>query len=155
MASNCARNLVRRSSNTAKTFLSRAQSPPSVPAGPSKLSGLSATPPRHRSIFSSRLPLELGCGVSLMPLHSVTASALLKSMLSSDVGQWGVLSEGRWWELGSAPNNIYFHPCVSSHENNCNSIKVPDIRHLLCEEVWLAKSLQCETHFGLQALKIS
>lgn len=29
-----------------------------------------------------------------MPLHSVTASALLKSLLSSEVGQWGSLSEG-------------------------------------------------------------
>ncbi|KAL6497529.1 hypothetical protein OROHE_027158 [Orobanche hederae] len=29
-----------------------------------------------------------------MPLHSVTASALLRSMLSSKVGQWSVLSEG-------------------------------------------------------------
>lgn len=41
-----------------------------------------------------RLPVELGCGDSLMPLHSATASALLNSMLSSKVGQWGCLSEG-------------------------------------------------------------
>lgn len=41
-----------------------------------------------------RLPVELGCGESLMPLHSATASALLTSMLSSKVGRWGVLSEG-------------------------------------------------------------
>lgn len=41
-----------------------------------------------------RLPVELGCGESLMPLHSVTASALLNSMLSSKVGHWGFLSEG-------------------------------------------------------------
>ncbi|KAI3474879.1 hypothetical protein Pfo_030190 [Paulownia fortunei] len=98
MASNCARNLVHRSSNSAKTLLFRGQSSHSVAAGPSKLSGLAPTiprlSPRYRPFFSSRLPVELGCGESLMPLHSVTASALLKSMLSSKVGQWAFLSEG-------------------------------------------------------------
>ncbi|KAL8233958.1 hypothetical protein R6Q59_020058 [Mikania micrantha] len=44
--------------------------------------------------FLSRLPVELGSMQSLMPLHSVTASALLQSMLSSEIGQWGSLSEG-------------------------------------------------------------
>ncbi|XP_011098486.1 protein NUCLEAR FUSION DEFECTIVE 6, chloroplastic/mitochondrial [Sesamum indicum] len=98
MASYCTRNLVQRSSNTARTLLFRGQSSHSVAAGPSKLSGLTPTiprsSPRHRSFLSSRLPVELGCGESLMPLHSVTASALLNSMLSSKVGQWGFLSEG-------------------------------------------------------------
>ncbi|KAF5954125.1 hypothetical protein HYC85_006981 [Camellia sinensis] len=42
----------------------------------------------------SRLVVELGCGESLMPLHSATASSLLNSVLSSKVGQWGCLSEG-------------------------------------------------------------
>ncbi|KAL0450656.1 UNVERIFIED_CONTAM: hypothetical protein Slati_1622000 [Sesamum latifolium] len=97
MASYCSRNLVQRSSNTARTLLFRGQSSHSVAAGPSKLSGLTPTiprpSPRHRSFLSSRLPVELGCGESLMPLHSVTASALLNSMLSSKVGQWGFLSE--------------------------------------------------------------
>lgn len=46
-----------------------------------------------------RLPVELACGESLMPLHSVTASALLKSMLSSKVGHWGFLSEGIFLEF--------------------------------------------------------
>ncbi|KAL0351002.1 UNVERIFIED_CONTAM: hypothetical protein Sradi_4249400 [Sesamum radiatum] len=97
MASYCTRNLVQRSSNTARTLLFRGQSSHSVAAGPSKLSGLTPTiprpSPRHRSFLSLRLPVELGCGESLMPLHSVTASALLNSMLSSKVGQWGFLSE--------------------------------------------------------------
>ncbi|KAL7135789.1 hypothetical protein ABFS83_11G122200 [Erythranthe nasuta] len=95
MASNCARNLLRRSTSSAKTLLSRVQSQPSAASGPSKLNGFAATAPRRRPFFSSRLPVELGCGgESLMPLHSATASALLNSMLSSKVGQWGSLSEG-------------------------------------------------------------
>ncbi|EYU34711.1 hypothetical protein ABFS82_11G128100 [Erythranthe guttata] len=96
MASNCARNLLRRSTSSAKTLLSRIQSQPSAAPGPSKLNGFAATAPRRRPPFSSsRLPVELGCaGESLMPLHSATASALLNSMLSSKVGQWGSLSEG-------------------------------------------------------------
>ncbi|XP_071701704.1 protein NUCLEAR FUSION DEFECTIVE 6, mitochondrial-like [Rutidosis leptorrhynchoides] len=49
---------------------------------------------RRKPIFSSREPVELSCAQSLMPLHSATASSLLKSMLSSKVGQWGTLSEG-------------------------------------------------------------
>ncbi|KAL7094828.1 hypothetical protein ACP275_11G129100 [Erythranthe tilingii] len=94
MASYCARNLLRRSTSSAKTLLSRVQSQPSAASGPSKLNGFAATAPRRRPPFSSRLPVELGCGESLMPLHSATASALLNSMLSSKVGQWGSLSEG-------------------------------------------------------------
>ncbi|PIN00024.1 hypothetical protein CDL12_27473 [Handroanthus impetiginosus] len=98
MASNCARNLVQRSSNSARTLLFRGQSSHSIAAAPSKLGGVAPTiprvSPRHRPLLSSRLPVELGCGESLMPLHSVTASALLNSMLSSKVGQWGFLSEG-------------------------------------------------------------
>ncbi|KAG8367069.1 hypothetical protein BUALT_Bualt16G0034300 [Buddleja alternifolia] len=39
------------------------------------------------------LPVELRCGESLMPLHSVTASALLNSKLSSKIGHWTFLSE--------------------------------------------------------------
>ncbi|KAL3526426.1 hypothetical protein ACH5RR_011082 [Cinchona calisaya] len=100
MASNCARRLIQRTSSSTKTFLS--SSPRSAASGPSNLSGLSANLPspaprlfrRHHLFSKSRLPVELGCGESLMPLHSVTASALLRSRLSSEVGEWGCLSEG-------------------------------------------------------------
>ncbi|KAL8471357.1 hypothetical protein ACS0TY_028227 [Phlomoides rotata] len=95
MASRCARNLVQRSSSSAKSLLFPTQSSHSVSAGAPKLCGLAPAVSRRRSpFFASRLPVELGCGESLMPLHSVTASALLNSMLSSKIGRWGFLSEG-------------------------------------------------------------
>ncbi|KAG8366866.1 hypothetical protein BUALT_Bualt16G0012500 [Buddleja alternifolia] len=95
MASNSARNLVHRSISSAKTVFRSAQSSHSVASAPAKLSGIAAAAPRRRSFFSSsRLPVELGCGESLMPLHSVTASALLNSKLSSKIGHWSFLSEG-------------------------------------------------------------
>lgn len=46
------------------------------------------------SVGIYRLPVELGFAQSLMPLHSITASALLISMLSLKPGSWAWLSEG-------------------------------------------------------------
>ncbi|CAK9161334.1 unnamed protein product [Ilex paraguariensis] len=105
MASNSARNFLQRSTTSAKSFLfdcRKTQSPLSFASSRSQFGGLPPTNPTpssrlcrsHHSFFSSRLPVELVCAQSLMPLHSVTASALLKSLLSSEVGQWGCLSEG-------------------------------------------------------------
>ncbi|CAL5325237.1 unnamed protein product [Camellia sinensis] len=100
MATNSARRLFQRSTSSAKAFLSRKSRTQSPPV-PSNLGGLapssiSARVSRHHhSFFSTRLPVELGCGESLMPLHSATASSLLNCMLSSTVGQWGCLSVGR------------------------------------------------------------
>ncbi|KAI8533723.1 hypothetical protein RHMOL_Rhmol10G0031300 [Rhododendron molle] len=104
MASISTRRLLQRSTAAVRASLSRTgktQSPPSVSSGTSNVGGLAPSNPapstrlsRPRRPFSSpRLPVELGCGDSLMPLHSATASALLNSMLSSKVGQWGCLSE--------------------------------------------------------------
>ncbi|KAL7213662.1 hypothetical protein ACSBR2_016232 [Camellia fascicularis] len=99
MATNSAKRLFQRSSSSAKAFLSRK----SRTQSPSNLGGLApssnSAPPsrvsrRRHCFFSTRLPVELGCGESLMPLHSATASSLLISVLSSKVGQWGCLSEG-------------------------------------------------------------
>ncbi|GMP75691.1 hypothetical protein CsSME_00032685 [Camellia sinensis var. sinensis] len=99
METNSARRLFQRSSSPAKAFMSRK----SRTQSPSNLGGLApssnfAPPSRvsrhHHSFFSTRLPVELGCGESLMPFHSTTASSLLISVLSSKVGQWGSLSEG-------------------------------------------------------------
>ncbi|CAL9066916.1 unnamed protein product [Musa banksii] len=44
---------------------------------------------------SRRSAVELGCAQSLMPFHSVTATALLTSMLSARPGGWTWLSEGQ------------------------------------------------------------
>ncbi|OVA09850.1 hypothetical protein BVC80_1753g52 [Macleaya cordata] len=102
MAANCARRAFLSSTASAKTtFLNGCRSSsPSSSSGASKLGGFasSAKPTSSRfslpkSPFYSRLPAELGCAQSLMPLHSVTASALLTSKLSLKSGNWGWLSE--------------------------------------------------------------
>ncbi|CAN1151232.1 hypothetical protein LINPERPRIM_LOCUS28260 [Linum perenne] len=42
----------------------------------------------------SRMPVELGAALSLMPMHSATSSALFTSLLSLHSQSWGCLSEG-------------------------------------------------------------
>ncbi|XP_024024027.1 protein NUCLEAR FUSION DEFECTIVE 6, chloroplastic/mitochondrial [Morus notabilis] len=101
MAANCVRQTLRVSSASAKILL-RSSSSPSLFASKaaSKLAGLAASKPSSASRFSlhklnsSRLPVELASLQSLMPLHSVTASALFTSMLSLHNNKWGCLSEG-------------------------------------------------------------
>lgn len=43
--------------------------------------------------------MELSAGISLIPLHSVTASALLTSLLSLSNQNWSCLSEGIFFLL--------------------------------------------------------
>lgn len=58
-----------------------------------------------------RLPVELtGMQQSLMPLHSVTASALFTSLLSLHNHNWGCLSEG----IEGREFSIYFIFVLSS-----------------------------------------
>ncbi|MCL7024698.1 hypothetical protein MKW94_002348 [Papaver nudicaule] len=89
-AANCAR----------RAFQSFAKSSSSAASGASKFGGFTTSTAKptstsrfFKSTFSSRLPV-LGCAQSLMPLHSVTASALLTSKLSLKAGNWAWLSEG-------------------------------------------------------------
>ncbi|KAK1552493.1 hypothetical protein Q3G72_018153 [Acer saccharum] len=98
MAATCGRRTLQVASTSAKTLLSRS----SLASTASKLPGL-ASPTKHNSasrlsslhkITLSRLPVELGGALSLMPLHSVTASALFTSLLSLNNVNWGCLSEG-------------------------------------------------------------
>uniref|UniRef100_A0A7N0TE04 Uncharacterized protein n=1 Tax=Kalanchoe fedtschenkoi TaxID=63787 RepID=A0A7N0TE04_KALFE len=91
----------RRAAQLTSALLTRSSSPtsPSAVSAASKLRGLGCakTPAAPRSAFPrlkpSRLPVELGGVQSLMPLHSVTASALLNSLLAS-TATWSSLSEG-------------------------------------------------------------
>ncbi|GJT83120.1 hypothetical protein Tco_1057462 [Tanacetum coccineum] len=68
------------------------------------------TPIRRNPLLTFREPVELSCAQSLMPLHSATASSLLRSMLSSKVGQWGSLSEGAflYW--------VFSYLCFAFHK---------------------------------------
>ncbi|KAB1200766.1 hypothetical protein CJ030_MR0G006352 [Morella rubra] len=92
MAANCARRTLQIASASAKTLSSRTQSS-SLPFA-SKASKLSGQFSVEKRIFF-RLPVELaGVQQSLMPLHSVTASALFNSLLSLQNHNWGCLSEG-------------------------------------------------------------
>ncbi|KAK4598096.1 hypothetical protein RGQ29_015552 [Quercus rubra] len=81
------------SSSSSTTFASKASRLSGLglaSAGPNSASRLSV----HKRILS-RLPVALsGVQQSLMPLHSVTASALLTSLLSVYNDNWGCLSEG-------------------------------------------------------------
>ncbi|XP_077228872.1 uncharacterized protein LOC143861818 [Tasmannia lanceolata] len=42
----------------------------------------------------SRLPVELSCLGSMMPLHSAIASARLTSILSAESQSWGLIPQG-------------------------------------------------------------
>ncbi|KAF8390398.1 hypothetical protein HHK36_024924 [Tetracentron sinense] len=104
MAASCARRTLVSSSASATTILSRYSRPSSssssIASGETMFGRFAFAKPTSSSRFSrqklpffSRLPVELGCVQSLMPLHSVTASSLLTSMLSMKAGNWGWLSE--------------------------------------------------------------
>ncbi|KAE8704962.1 putative Desacetoxyvindoline 4-hydroxylase [Hibiscus syriacus] len=97
MAATCGRRTLGFSCASAKTIFTHL--PSSRPANNS-LAGLFSptkiSAPRFslRNLTSSRLPVELGGAVSLIPLHSATASALFTSLLSLHNQSWGCLSEG-------------------------------------------------------------
>ncbi|XWS26321.1 hypothetical protein CRYUN_Cryun26dG0022000 [Craigia yunnanensis] len=42
----------------------------------------------------SRLPVELSCLISMMPLHIVVASARLRSFLAVESESWGLIPQG-------------------------------------------------------------
>ncbi|XP_073115358.1 protein NUCLEAR FUSION DEFECTIVE 6, mitochondrial isoform X2 [Elaeis guineensis] len=75
-------------SSSPSLFTGCSRSPASSPA-----SAFARFSRRRLPLAIARLPVELGCAQSLMPLHSVTASALFTSMLSLKPGNWAWLSE--------------------------------------------------------------
>ncbi|KAJ0256299.1 hypothetical protein HA466_0092790 [Hirschfeldia incana] len=96
-----AANGVRRAlqSSTARILFGRSSASTSAPklgkfAGSAFSNGSSSSRSSLRRLTSSRIPVELSAGMSLIPLHSVTASALLTSLLSLSNQSWGCLSEG-------------------------------------------------------------
>ncbi|EOY00461.1 Uncharacterized protein TCM_010330 isoform 3, partial [Theobroma cacao] len=102
MAASCGRRTLQFSCASAKTILTHSTSSRSAN---NKLAGLFSLKPTSasrfslRNLISSRLPVELGGAVTLMPLHSATASALFTSLLSLHNQSWGCLSEGIFWLL--------------------------------------------------------
>uniref|UniRef100_A0A7N0UTC4 Protein NUCLEAR FUSION DEFECTIVE 6, chloroplastic/mitochondrial-like n=1 Tax=Kalanchoe fedtschenkoi TaxID=63787 RepID=A0A7N0UTC4_KALFE len=73
--------------------MSAISSAPSVP--PLKSAARSNASASAKRIFSnSRLPVELRCLGSMMPLHSAIASARLTSILSSESQSWGLIPQG-------------------------------------------------------------
>ncbi|XP_010551567.1 PREDICTED: uncharacterized protein LOC104822141 [Tarenaya hassleriana] len=97
MAANGARRTLQLSSSSAKTLIGRS----SAVSSASKFAGVSVSESSSassrfslRRFTSSRVPVGLGGALSMMPLHSVTASALFTSLLSLSNQNWGSLSEG-------------------------------------------------------------
>ncbi|KAL0731499.1 hypothetical protein Bca4012_027593 [Brassica carinata] len=99
MAANGVRRALKLSSSTGRTLFGRSSASASCPnvgksAGFAFANGSSSRSSLRR-LTSSRVPVELSAaGMSLIPLHSVTASALLTSLLSLSNQSWGCLSEG-------------------------------------------------------------
>uniref|UniRef100_A0A2P2INA8 Uncharacterized protein MANES_13G030700 n=1 Tax=Rhizophora mucronata TaxID=61149 RepID=A0A2P2INA8_RHIMU len=95
-----AKSLFTRSSTKATATTARTTKASPLASKSGNLSGFSPSQPIPLSRSSlqnltfSRLPVELGGALSLMPLHSVTASALFTSLLSLHNDNWGCLSEG-------------------------------------------------------------
>ncbi|XP_068651275.1 protein NUCLEAR FUSION DEFECTIVE 6, mitochondrial [Aristolochia californica] len=93
MASFCARRAA-LSISPSPSLRGSCRSFPSAAANVATSSPSAARISRHKLLSVSRLPAILGCAQSLMPLHSVTSSSLLTSMLSLKTRNWGWLSEG-------------------------------------------------------------
>ncbi|XP_018444724.1 uncharacterized protein LOC108816656 [Raphanus sativus] len=94
MAANGARRALQSSSSTGKILFRRSSASSSAPKLGKSGGFAFANGSASRRLTSSRIPVELSAGMSLIPLHSVTASSLLTSLLSLSNQSWGCLSEG-------------------------------------------------------------
>ncbi|XP_057959236.1 uncharacterized protein LOC131151825 isoform X2 [Malania oleifera] len=60
-----------------------------------KTNSQSLLPPSAKRLYQiSRLPVELSCMLSMMPLHSAIASARLRSFLSVESQSWSLITQG-------------------------------------------------------------
>ncbi|CAA6671609.1 unnamed protein product [Spirodela intermedia] len=62
-------------------------------ASPTSRSFLQISSQKRRISCNSRLPVELSCLESMMPLHSAIASARLRSILSAESQSWGMIPQ--------------------------------------------------------------
>ncbi|KAK8348899.1 hypothetical protein V6Z11_A06G109000 [Gossypium hirsutum] len=60
----------------------------------SSLKRISGIPREMGISLSFRLPVELSCLISMMPLHSAVASARLRSFLAIESQSWGLIPQG-------------------------------------------------------------
>ncbi|XP_044471838.1 protein NONRESPONDING TO OXYLIPINS 2, mitochondrial-like [Mangifera indica] len=94
MAGNGSRILSRLSSTRSPSFSVKPRTKNSVMPTISPLKS-SSQPLVSSSVKRiSRLPVELSCLMSMMPLHSAVASARLRSFLSIDSQSWGLVPQG-------------------------------------------------------------
>ncbi|KAJ7953622.1 Protein NUCLEAR FUSION DEFECTIVE 6 chloroplastic/mitochondrial-like [Quillaja saponaria] len=118
MAANCARRTLQFASASTRTQVSRSLSPAFSPNA-TKLSGIPSAKPasatrfsaQKRSFLFSRLPVELaGAQMSLIPLHSATATSLFTSLLSLH-NNWGCLSEAsKLWYVDVVSERMVLAP---------------------------------------------
>ncbi|CAH8297528.1 unnamed protein product [Eruca vesicaria subsp. sativa] len=98
MAANGVRRALQSSSSTGRIFFRRSSAAPKLGNFAFENGSSSSRSSLRRltssSVLCCRIPVELSAGMSLIPLHSVTASALLTSLLSLSNQSWGCLSEG-------------------------------------------------------------
>lgn len=59
--------------------------------------------------FFDRLPVEVRCLVSMMPLHSAIASARLRSILSAESQSWGLIPQGIVIQTASGYLLVYWY----------------------------------------------
>ncbi|TYI22553.1 hypothetical protein ES332_A06G111600v1 [Gossypium tomentosum] len=77
--------------SSSQSQFSSASSSSSSSSSLKRISGI----PREMGIsLSFRLPVELSCLISMMPLHSAVASARLRSFLAIESQSWGLIPQG-------------------------------------------------------------
>ncbi|KAL4178705.1 hypothetical protein AMTRI_Chr13g116440 [Amborella trichopoda] len=82
-----------KSATKSKAFSAPIQSS-SSPLGVPRTSHSSSSTVSRRRLLNSRIPAQLGCTMSMLPLHSTVSAARLTSCLSMDSRSCRALSQG-------------------------------------------------------------